>query len=434
MEAVTLSKRELDRLSVIERLARREIKQTDAARLLNRSVRQVRRMLKRYRQRGAKGLASRRRGKPANNRLDARLREQIPKLIAEHYADFGPTLATEKLAERHHIHVSVESVRQLMICNQLWQVRRRRHKAVHPLRPPRPCRGEMIQVDGSLHAWFEDRAPMCCLIVFVDDATSEVPVAQFWPRESTQAYMTVMRDYLERFGRPVSVYSDRHSIFRCTVAEPAHGQHFTQFGRVLETLEIEALHATSPQAKGRVERSNRTLQDRLIKELRLEGISDIDTANAFLPYFLTGYNQRFGKPPQIDIDVHRPVRQQPADLDLILSRQHSRTVSKNLSIQFNNTVYQLIPGTRGHRLKHTRVVVCEHFDGHIDILAAGKPVPYEVYARGQPLPPVVDEKQLNARVDAAVQRKARSSTPKADHPWRHFPRKVSQPVVYRTST
>lgn len=421
-EIVILSRKELDRVSILERLERREMGQKDAAKILNRTTRQVRRLQRQYRAQGAAGIASKKRGRPSNHRLADAIREQIPKVIAEHYHDFGPTLATEKLAERHAIQVSVESVRQLMIEHELWLPQRRRRTQIHRLRPPRPCFGEMIQVDGSPHAWFEDRAPECCLIVFIDDATSRVVAARFYPHETTEAYMAVLRSYLVTYGRPVSIYSDRHSIFRITSPEPRNQGSFTQFGRVLDTLDIEPIHAQSPQAKGRVERVNRTLQDRLVKEMRLAGISSIESANEFLVHYLDGFNRRFAKPPLVDVDAHRKVLHKPHDLDLIFAMQFQRTVSKTLTVQFNNTVYQLTDSNRARRLMRTKVIVCQHFDGHVTLLSAGKSLPYEIYERGHPLPEVVDDKQVNARVERAKKNQARSGTltPPPDHPWRKW--------------
>lgn len=192
-ELISLSRKELDRLSVVHRVDRRELSQVDAASLMGCSARQVRRWLTRYHEQGEQGLVSRHRGRPGNNRLSNMLREQIIKIIAEQYADFGPTLANEMLAQHHEIAVSIESVRQLMMSTGLWRARSRRTTAVHPLRERRPRRGELVQIDGSPHAWFEDRGPKCTLIVFIGDATSELMALQFWPQETTQAYMSTLR-------------------------------------------------------------------------------------------------------------------------------------------------------------------------------------------------------------------------------------------------
>jgi len=282
-----MSRNELDRLSVIQRVDRRELSQVDAAQLMNRSSRQIRRWLTRYRTHGEAGLSSKHRGKSSNNRLADSLKHQIAVIVREQYADFGPTLAQEKLLERHGISLSVESLRQILIEKGLWRPKQKRPQAVHPLRERRPCRGELIQIDGSPHAWFEGRSSRCTLIVFIDDATGELMSLAFWPQETTESYMSGLQGYLAEHGRPVSLYSDKHSIFRINT-ETADGNTVTQFGRAVEALDIDIIHANTPQAKGRVERVNRTLQDRLIKEMRLEGIDNIEQANKFLPGFMAG--------------------------------------------------------------------------------------------------------------------------------------------------
>jgi len=417
-ELISLSRKELDRLSVVHRVDGRELSQVDAASLMGCSARQVRRWLTRYHEQGEQGLVSRHRGRPGNNRLSNMLREQIIKIIAEQYADFGPTLANEMLAQHHEIAVSIESVRQLMMSTGLWRARSRRTTAVHPLRERRPRRGELVQIDGSPHAWFEDRGPKCTLIVFIDDATSELMALQFWPQETTQAYMSTLRVHLQDHGRPISFYSDRHSIFR--PPEAAEEPKPTQFGRVLEALDIEAIHASTPQAKGRVERVNRTLQDRLVKEMRLHGISTLEAANAFLPQFLNRYNQRFAKLPVAAVDAHREVMHDDVELDLMLSFQSERLVSKNLEVRFNNKVYQLDAAKRKRRLNGNKATVCEHYDGRISILVAGELFNYTVYELNQQPNPLENEKTINGRVDKAVQQR-KITKPKANHPWKRLP-------------
>ena len=200
-----------------------------------------------------------------------------------------------------------------MIAEGLWKPRVRKSARINQRRPRRPCRGELVQIDGSPHDWFEGRGPRCTLIVFIDDDASELMALRFAPAETTQAYMETLRAYLAQHGRSVAPYSDKHSIFR--VNHPDHEGELTQFTRVLRTHGIEPIHANTSQTKGRVERANQTLQDRQVKELRLGGISDIDAANAFLPGFLSDYNLRFAVPPQNPTDAHRPVLHDPQELD-----------------------------------------------------------------------------------------------------------------------
>lgn len=224
-----MSHREWDRVAVMERVAARDMTQAQVAQQLKVSVRQVKRLVRRYRTEGASGLVSRRRGRPSNNRIDAAVRAKVVALVRAHYADFGPTLAHEKLVAKHGFRYSVETLRQWMVADGLWRAKARRQARAFQVRERRPCRGEMVQIDGSPHDWFEGRAARCTLIVFIDDATSELMALHFAPAETTQAYMTVLADYMDRFGRPVSLYSDRHGVFRVNAAD--HDQELTQFGR-----------------------------------------------------------------------------------------------------------------------------------------------------------------------------------------------------------
>ena len=301
-------------------------------------------------------------------------------LIRERYVDFGPTLAHEKLVEAHGFGVSVETVRQWMIEAELWRVKPRRVMRVHQRRPRRACLGELVQADGSDHAWFEDRGSRCALIVFVDDATSRLLALRFVPSESTGAYMRTLRGHFKAHGRPVALYTDRHGIFRVNQGEGGGGP--AQFTRALRTLDIEPIHAHSPQAKGRVERANGTLQDRLVKELRLRGIDDIETANAFLPTFMADYNARFAVEPASALDAHRPVLHSEAELDLIFSLHATRKISKNLTFQYARREYQPAVPTPAYGLRGATVTVCEGFDGTVTVLRGGRALPHRVLAQG----------------------------------------------------
>jgi transposase len=376
-ETIAMSHKELDRVGVIRKVVDGVLVQREAALQLGLSVRQVKRLVRAFRAEGPKGLVSRHRGRPSNNRIDASLRDHFIELVRTYYHDFGPTLAHEKLTEQHGFSYSVETLRAWMIAEGLWQPRRRHQASIHQRRPRRPCRGELVQIDGSPHAWFEDRGPECCLIVFIDDATSELGALRFVPTETTQAYMETLEDYLLAHGRPVALYSDCHSIFR--VNNPDREGELTQFSRALKTLDIGAIHANTPQAKGRVERANQTLQDRLVKELRLRGISDIDAANAFLPEFIADYNRRFAKPPQCPTDAHRPILHDASELALIFSIHHPRKLSKNLTCQFQNREYQITGKGKGYRLRGSPVTLCEGFDGSLTILSNGQPLSVSAY-------------------------------------------------------
>lgn len=417
-ETIAMSHRELDRVGVLRKLVDRELRQSEAARQLGVSVRHVKRLVKAYRQAGAAGLISKRRGQPSNNRIGALVREHFVGLVRDQYHDFGPTLAHEKLTEVHGFGHSVETLRQWMITDGQWHPKCRRQAPLHQRRPRRCCRGELVQIDGSPHAWFEDRGPSCCLIVFIDDASSALGTLRFVPVESTRAYMETLAVYLRLHGRPVALYSDRHSIFR--VNQPDREGELTQFSRALKTLDIAPIHATTPQAKGRVERANQTLQDRLVKELRLRSISDIATANAFVPEFIGDFNARFAKPPQSSADAHRAVLHSAEELRLIFSLHHARKLSKNLTCQFNNREYQVTGHGQGYRLRGAGVTLCQHFDGTITLLHTGQALSFRVLAEGATPIPLADEKSMRARIDQIKNHQAARPgyKPPPDHPWK----------------
>lgn len=413
-----MSHREIDRLAVIQSIEQRRLTQIQAALQLGISVRQVKRLVRAYRAQGAKGLVSRHRGKRPNNTIAQAVREHALNLVRTSYADFSPTFAHEKLTEQHALTVSVETLRKWMIEDELWVPRSRKPARIHQNRVRRPRAGELIQIDGSPHDWFEGRAPRCTLIVFIDDATSRLMALRFAPAETTQAYMETLRLYLGQHGRPVALYSDKHSIFR--VNRPDGETDITQFTRALKTLDIEPIHANSPQAKGRVERANQTLQDRLTKEMRLQGICSIDEANRFLPAFIEDYNRRFAVAPQHPEDAHRPVLHSAEELALIFTLHHVRKLSKNLAFQFQNTEYQLTGYGQGYRLRSAQITVCEAFDGTITLLHKGQTLTYRRLELGEKPVPVSDQKTVSSLVDSALERQCNNPRhkPAPDHPWR----------------
>ena len=240
---------------------------------------------------------------------------------------------------------------------------------------------------------------------------------KFAPAETTQAYMETLQDYLGNYGLPLALYSDRHSIFR--VSKPEREGEITQFTRALKTPCIEPIHANTPQAKGRVERANQTLQDRLVKELRLRYINNIETANAWLPEFIGDYNSRFASLPHQAENAHRKTRHSQEELGYILSYQSRRVLSKNLTFQYKNCEYQIRSEGRGYRLRHAIVTVCEGFDGSIAVLYEGKPLGWSKFADGPAPIPLDDEKSVHERVDNARfdLRSKYYVKPAADHPW-----------------
>lgn len=409
---LTMTVKERERLRVMQVLMGRGLSQREAAEELGLTVRQVKRLLARYRHEGDAGVVSRRRGVPGNRRLSASLRASALAQVRQHYADFGPTLACEMLRERHQLVLSVESLRQLMIQAGLWVPRRERGR-VHAPRDRRAHFGELIQIDGSPHDWFEGRAARCTLIVFIDDATSRITAARFAPVESTTAYFAALRQHLAVYGRPTALYSDRHAIFRSTASDPRETGP-TQFGRALEALEIGHIAARSPQAKGRVERANKTLQDRLVKELRLAGIGDIETANAFLPHFLAQHNARFAVPPAHPRDVHRSLVHTPQELHRLLCRQYPRRVDHALCIQFENRLYQIDRPRHRRRMAQQTVVVLKDEHDALRILFNGEDLAFRTLRERPPPPPTASRKTL----DQTLQNLSAPHRPASDHPWR----------------
>ena len=325
-------------------------------------------------------------------------------MVRERCADLGPTFAREKLAEVHGLKLSAETLRKWMAEDGLRRVKPRRGSPVRQRRPRRPCLDELIQIDGSEHAWFEDRGPRCSLILFIDDATGRLLALRFVSAETTEAYMGVLRGYLDGHGRPVAVYSDRHGVFR--VNHRDREGELTQFGRALKTLDIEPTHAGSPQAKGRVERANGTLQDRLVKEMWLRDIDGMEAGNAFLPEFMEDFNRRFAAEPLCPADAHRQVLHDAAELGLILSLHSTRKVSRNLPLQYKGREHQIQVKGRGYGLRGARVTVCEGFDGRVSILRDGRPLAFRVLAEGEPPVAVEDEKSVCLAVDRAKARQA----------------------------
>ena len=275
-EILQMSEKEIDRYHIIKQVLDKQITQIKGAELMGIKPRQLRNLISAVRKSGKKGLISKRRGRPSNRAYHKKFQSQVMALVRERYPDFGPTFAAEKLEEYHSIKISEETLRSWMILEKLWIPKKRRSRR-HPPRLRREYFGELIQIDASTHQWFEDRGKKCALIVFIDDATSKVTALHFCPSENLNGYFNGLRMQVTKYGKPRGLYSDRHSIF-------GGGDHIyhAQFIRVLKELDIESLLARTPQAKGRVERVNRTLQDRLVKEMRLRNIDNIEDANNYL--------------------------------------------------------------------------------------------------------------------------------------------------------
>ena len=374
---ITMSMRELDRVKVIEAVVEQRLMPWRAAERLGVSRRQIERLAERYRNEGGVGLISRQRGKPSHNQLPQGLADRALRLIRERYADFGPTLACEKLLECHGLQLSKETVRKLMTDAGLWIPRRQRPPKIYQPRARRACLGQLVQIDGSEHAWFEDRAPQCTLLVYVDDATSRLMMLHFTESESTFSYFEATRAYIERYGKPQAFYSDKASVFRPTT-KGADG--VTHFGRAMYELNIDTFCANSSPAKGRVERAHHTLQDRLVKELRLREISTIAEANAYTPSFMAAYNARFAKPPKSEFDAHRPLRADE-DLERLFTWRELRKVTKSLTVQYDRVLYLLEDTIANRKLIGRYLEVWEYPDGRIEIRSDGVSLPCVPYDR-----------------------------------------------------
>lgn len=397
-----MSAGERERMAVVREMADRRLSRKAGAERLGISVRQAKRVLRNWRDSGDAGLVSRQRGRVSPRRLKDEALIRVLSLLEGAYRGFGPTLAAEKLGERDAIKVSRETIRRLQIEHGLWRPRQRRGGKAHPLRERRARFGELIQIDGSPHDWFEGRGPRCSLIVFIDDATGRLTDLRFAPTETTRVYLEALRAHVLTYGRPFALYSDRHGIFRVNAKDVAGGDGRTEFGRVAERLGIELICATTPQAKGRVERANQTLQDRLVKEMRLEGISSMEEAQAFAPRFMDMWNARFAVQPRDPAPAHRPWAQDVNALDDLLARREDRVLSKTLTFRCGGTLYCVKTTGPGTALRGARVSLLHYLDGTMQVRYKDRTLAFTAF-RATPTPvKIEDEKTLNARVDAII--------------------------------
>ncbi|MEG1400714.1 MAG: ISNCY family transposase [Acinetobacter sp.] len=375
---ITMSNKEIQRLAVLQDVKDHRITQVRAAEILNLSTRQITRLLLKLSQGGISGLMHASRGQPGHHRHDELLKSQCLSIISEHLLGFGPTLAHEKLSSMFGLNIPVETVRRWMTANGLWIPRSKRLKRPYQPRYNRDCFGELIQIDGSYHDWFEGRAAKCCLLVYIDDATGKLLHLRFCEAETTFDYMLSTRAYIEQYGKPLAFYSDKHSVFRVNQKSNLDSK-VTQFGWILNELNIDIIFANSPQAKGRVERANRTLQDRLIKEIRLECICSIAEANAWLPCFIEQFNQKFAKCARNSKNLHRPLTEAKTELDDIFTWQEPRKVTKNLTLTYDKYVYLLDPTELTQRLAGQYISFLEYPDGTVAILHEGRKLNYSIF-------------------------------------------------------
>jgi len=410
-----MSQRELNKYDIIQRSLRKEITVQKASELLNLSERQIYRLRAKVREKGIQGLAHGSRGKPSNRRIPDKERQEIIKLLHRYYSDFKPTHASEKLDTNHGIKRDPKTIRQIMIDEGLWIPKKRKKPDYRCSRPRKEHYGEMEQFDGSYEHWFEDRAPRCCLLASIDDANNKITLAQFAQHEGIFPVFTFWYEYLLTHGKPRSIYLDRLRTYYNNILPEKDEEMLTQFQRAMRELGIEPIVAYSPQAKGRIENLFKTLQDRLIKELRLRNISDIKTANQFLKKeFIPWFNQKYGKEPLKKSNLHRKLTlKERKQLPAILSRQSQRVVQNDFTIRFNNKWYQLTKEQPVTVRPKDRVLIEERLDASLWIRLRGKYLNYQVLLtkppRQQRQPWVIPASQTKER---------RSRKPPKDHPWR----------------
>lgn len=408
-----MSQKERKRLAIMSRVKEGEMTIREGSEVLGISYRQACRIHRRYLEGGDEGLIHRSRGRPSNRGKPPEVKEAVLSLYQERYWDFGPTLAAEKLLERDGYQVGHETLRRWLLGAGLWERHRKRPK--HRNRRERKAHfGELVQMDGSHHRWFEGCEEKGCLMDMVDDATG-ITLALMRQEETTEAAMEVLWAWIEKYGIPRALYTDRKTVY-ITDREPsleeqlAGEEPLTQFGRACRKLGIEIVPASSPQAKGRVERKHGVYQDRLVKELRLAGIQDVPSANAFLAVYVETLNGKFALEPSSPADFHQPV---PDGLDLrdVFCLEETRVISNDWVVRYKNRFLQIVPQSNPP-LARNKVTVQEHLDGSIHIMYRDRKVIFtEINERAAPLRPTPETITPQLR---------KAYVPSQDHPWRRF--------------
>lgn len=403
-DRVMMSVKALRRVHVIRQAMEKKLTQRQAGALVGWTARHVRRLIERVQQEGDCGLAHRGRGKPSNRKLPEQVKTKVLTLYAQRYGDFGPTLAAEKLAEQHGIMLSDETLRRWLTTRGIAHFTRRKrpHRA---WRERKPHVGELLQLDGSHHDWFEGRGPRCVLMAYIDDASSRV-FARFYEYEGTIPALDSFQRYVTRYGIPLAVYADKHTTYQSpaqpTVEEQLAGAKPTsQFGRALGELGVELIPAHSPQAKGRIERLFHTFQDRVIKEMRLAGMATIEAANRFLETDLPIYNRRFTVEPAQAADLHRP-RPAARALDHILCLKTTRVVRRDWTVAHHGQLYQI-----DQLVRTTQVLVEDWLNGTRRITYQGRPLRYHA----------IPARPMKTPEGPMVQLPQRPVKPAPTHPW-----------------
>ncbi len=415
-DIIMVRQKDLRRLHVIRKVLEKGLKEIGAAEILGLSLRQIQRMVRRVRQEGDRGIVHQSRGRASNRRISERMRKQVIKWYRSEYWDFGPTLASEKLQELQGVKVSDETLRLWLLASGDWKKRRKTRGHRH-WRERKAHWGEMVQMDGSHHDWFEDRGPPCVLMGYIDDATGKV-FGRFYEYEGTIPAMDSFRGYVQKYGLPMSVYLDRHTTYKSPAkvsVEDVINEEvpLSEFERALKELGVEVIHAYSAQAKGRVERLFGTFQDRLVKEMRLEGIGTIEAGNGFLKQYLPRYNRRFSVFPRESSNLHRPLPK-GLNLDAILCIQTERRLRNDGTVAHQKKLYQI-----EDRIRAPKVKVHEYLDGSLKMTYRDRILRFkEITSRSFP------------SKKAPVRERRKPPVPSADHPWRKgFKFGKGQPMI-----
>lgn len=416
-EIIRMSKKELKRLKVIHKVIDKRLKQKEAAEELFLSIRHVRRLVKRVIKHSDTAIIHGNRGKPSNRKYPGEFREAVIETVREKYHDFGPTLASEKLEEFDNLRVSRETLRNWMILEEIWLPKRKRHRDDDfTWRKRKDCFGEMIQTDGSIGKWFEDRGPKAVMMGYIDDATG-IPFARFYPAEDTRAAMDSFRKYIEIYGIPKSLYFDCNSIYK-TTRQPDQDEELkgkspaTQFEKVLNILDVEPIFAYSPQAKGRIERLFNTFKDRLIKEMRLAGVCTIEEGNKFLATYLPKYAQRFAVEAAEPENLHREIPEE-MDLDWVFAFREKRKVTNDFTIRWRNRFFLL--KKQSIAIKRKRVTVLENLFDEIRIEFKGRYLEFNEITEDT----LFAKRRERKDKELAVECKPKKTwKPAENHPWR----------------
>jgi len=398
---------ELKRLHVIRKVLERVIRQVEAAEILSLSGRQIRRIVKRIRSEGDRGVIHKSRGRPSNRRIPHKIKDRVIRLYRAQYKDFGPTLASEKLLERDRIEIRDETLRRWLIEGGDWKKSRKRGRH-RQWRERKHHYGEMVQMDGSHHAWFEGRGGPCVFMSYIDDATGKA-FGRFYEYEGTIPAMDSFKRYIKKNGLPMRVYLDKHSTYKSTAKPTIEDElndvaPLSEFERALKELGVEVSHAHSPQAKGRIERLFRTLQDRLVKEMRLRGIRTIEEGNQFLEEYLPLYNKRFSVWPKEKDDFHRSLAK-GMNLDAILCIKTERALRNDFTVAHNRKLYQV-----EEMIKASKVMVQDRIDGSMIMIHKGRALRFKE----------ITERPPREKKEPIVVRRRKPYIPPTDHPWRRF--------------